>query len=87
MSGERWTYQVGKRGHIPARDRPQSLRTFIQGQCRRSIDFRGVQLTHKGRVGGDGDRSAVAFAAFVEDGDGGEGGAGCVRRYGLAGAV
>lgn len=85
--GKRGTYQVREGCYIRARDRPESLRTFIQGQCGRRVDFRGTQLTRESCVGSDGHRSAVSFAAFVEDGDGGNVGAGGVCWDGLAGAV
>ena len=81
------TYQIGERGHIRAWDRPESLTTFVQGQCGRGVDFCGAQLTRESCVGGDGDRGAVSFATFVENGDGGDCGTGGVCWDGLAGTI
>ena len=85
--GKKGTDQVRETGHVRARDRPESLRTFIQGQWGRRVDFRGAQLTRESCVGSDGHRSVVSFAAFVEDGNRGNGEAGGVCRDGLASAV
>ncbi len=61
--------------------------TFVQGQRRRGIDFRGAELTRQGWVSGDGDWGAMSLASFVKDGDGVDGGAGGVCWDVLAGAV